>query len=53
MTVTPITGANKGVRFETAKQLLALGHVVYTGARDVEQGEKAAESQDEAGALNW
>jgi len=42
MTVTLITGANKGVGFETARQLLALGHTVYIGARDVERGEKAA-----------
>jgi NAD(P)-dependent dehydrogenase (short-subunit alcohol dehydrogenase family) len=42
MTVTLITGANKGIGFETAKQLLELGHTVYLGARDVERGEKAA-----------
>jgi NAD(P)-dependent dehydrogenase (short-subunit alcohol dehydrogenase family) len=42
MTVTLITGANKGIGFETAKQLLELGHVVYLGARDAERGEKAA-----------
>lgn len=42
MTVTLITGANKGIGFETAAQLVELGHTVYIGARDVERGEKAA-----------
>jgi NAD(P)-dependent dehydrogenase (short-subunit alcohol dehydrogenase family) len=42
MTVTLITGANKGIGFAAAKQLLRRGHTVYIGARDVERGEKAA-----------
>ncbi len=42
MTVTLITGANKGIGYETARQLLELGHQVYLGARDAERGEKAA-----------
>ncbi|MHC3003360.1 SDR family NAD(P)-dependent oxidoreductase [Gordonia sp. GN26] len=47
MTVTLITGANKGIGFETARRLTRLGHTVYIGARDAERGEKAAA---EAGA---
>jgi NAD(P)-dependent dehydrogenase (short-subunit alcohol dehydrogenase family) len=42
MTVTLVTGANKGIGFETVRQLVELNHTVYLGARDVERGEKAA-----------
>ncbi|HEY2507850.1 MAG TPA: SDR family NAD(P)-dependent oxidoreductase [Streptosporangiaceae bacterium] len=38
-----ITGANKGLGYETARQLLAAGHTVYAGAREPERGRQAAE----------
>lgn len=39
---TFITGANKGLGFETARRLTALGHTVLLGARDTDQGRRAA-----------
>jgi len=36
-----ITGANKSIGFETARQLLDLGYYVYLGSRDLEKGEEA------------
>ncbi len=42
MTVTLITGANKGLGYETARQLAERGHTVYLGARSVERGSAAA-----------
>jgi NAD(P)-dependent dehydrogenase (short-subunit alcohol dehydrogenase family) len=47
MTTTLITGANKGLGLETARQLVAAGHTVYIGSRDVELGRQVA---DELGA---
>ena len=46
MTVTLITGANKGLGYETARRLIAEGHTVYIGARSVEHGEAAASELD-------
>jgi NAD(P)-dependent dehydrogenase (short-subunit alcohol dehydrogenase family) len=36
-----ITGANKGIGFETAKQLAQLGYQVFLGSRDRSKGEEA------------
>jgi NAD(P)-dependent dehydrogenase (short-subunit alcohol dehydrogenase family) len=44
MTITLITGANKGLGFETARQLIKEGHTVYLGSRDPERGKQAAAS---------
>ena len=43
MTTTLITGANKGLGYETARRLIAEGHDVWVGARDRERGRAAAE----------
>jgi len=42
MTITLITGANKGLGYETARQLTEAGHTVWIGARDPSRGEAAA-----------
>jgi NAD(P)-dependent dehydrogenase (short-subunit alcohol dehydrogenase family) len=47
MTITLITGANKGLGYEAARRLIGLGHTVLAGARDPQRGTKAA---DELGA---
>jgi NAD(P)-dependent dehydrogenase (short-subunit alcohol dehydrogenase family) len=44
MTTTLVTGANKGLGFETARRLVAAGHTVYIGSRDGERGRRAAAS---------
>jgi NAD(P)-dependent dehydrogenase (short-subunit alcohol dehydrogenase family) len=44
VTTTLITGANKGLGYETARQLLAAGHTVLLGARDEARGRAAADA---------
>jgi NAD(P)-dependent dehydrogenase (short-subunit alcohol dehydrogenase family) len=42
MAIILITGANKGLGFESARQLIAAGHTVWIGSRDAERGRRAA-----------
>jgi NAD(P)-dependent dehydrogenase (short-subunit alcohol dehydrogenase family) len=44
VTITLITGANKGLGFEAARRLLGEGHSVYMASRDAKRGRAAAES---------
>jgi NAD(P)-dependent dehydrogenase (short-subunit alcohol dehydrogenase family) len=44
VTITLITGANKGLGFETARRLITEGHSVYLGSRDAKRGRAAAEA---------
>jgi NAD(P)-dependent dehydrogenase (short-subunit alcohol dehydrogenase family) len=44
-----ITGANKGIGFETAKQLAQLGYYVYLGSRDKKKGLDAVTKLKEMG----
>ena len=47
-----VTGANKGIGFETAKQLAELGYFVYIGSRDKAKGLEAIEKIKALGYAN-
>ena len=40
--ITLVTGANQGVGLQLTKELVAHGHTVYLGSRDLARGERAA-----------
>lgn len=50
--VALVTGANKGIGFETAKQLAKLGHFVFLGSRDEQNGQKAVVELKKIGFTN-
>jgi len=52
MLVALVTGANKGIGYETAKQLAELGHFVYVGCRDITLGHHAVEKLHNLGLSN-
>ena len=47
-----ITGANKSIGFETARQLLQKGFYVYLGSRDINRGLEAVEQLKVEGLTN-
>ena len=47
-----VTGANKGIGFETAKQLAQMGYFVYLGSRDRMRGLDAINKLKDLGILN-
>ncbi len=44
-----VTGANKCISLETAKQLLQKGFYVYIGSRNLGNGQRAVEKPKSAG----
>ena len=52
MKLALITGANKGIGLETAKQLSKKGLFVYLGSRDIEKGEAIVKELNDNGFQN-
>ena len=48
-----VTGANKGIGFETARQLARRGFTVWLGSRDQERGESAAKDLADDGDVRF
>ena len=48
-----ITGANQGVGYETAKQLIEHNYFVYLGSRNIKRGEEAATQLKNMGLANF
>jgi NAD(P)-dependent dehydrogenase (short-subunit alcohol dehydrogenase family) len=48
-----VTGANKGIGFETARQLAQLGFTVWLGSRDQERGEAAVKELTDDGDVRF
>ncbi|WP_069658293.1 SDR family oxidoreductase [Arcticibacter eurypsychrophilus] len=46
-----ITGANKSIGFETARQLIQQGYYVYLGCRDIQKGEQAVSQLHSEGLI--
>lgn len=51
MNTALVTGANKGIGLEVARQLGSMGFHVFLGARNSENGEKATQALRKTGAL--
>ncbi len=47
-----VTGANKGIGFEVAKQMAELGYYVFLGCRDIKKGLQAVNQLKELNILN-
>lgn len=48
-----ITGANQGLGYETAKQLIGNNYFVYLGSRNIKRGEETATKLEDLGLVNF